>query len=60
MSQPVMQSEYAAWLSQARQLLVKQQHLVSVSFSSDNTTVSFDNISYATAKVILDQSAEQE
>ncbi|WP_372626867.1 hypothetical protein [Arsukibacterium sp.] len=60
MSQPVISSEYAAWLSQARQLQVKQQHLVRVSFSADNTTVSFDNISYATAKVISDQSTEQE
>ncbi|HAW93979.1 MULTISPECIES: hypothetical protein [unclassified Arsukibacterium] len=53
-------SSYAVWLNQARQILTEQQHLVSVSFSADNTAVSFDNISYATAKVISEQSAVQE
>ncbi|WP_019675858.1 hypothetical protein [Arsukibacterium perlucidum] len=53
-------SNYAAWLSQTRQQHSEQQHLSFLRFSADNTTVSFDHISYATAKVIPEHSAEQE
>ncbi len=53
-------SGYAAWLNQARQALNQQQHLITTTFSADNTTVCFDNISYATAKVAPEPFAEQE
>lgn len=51
---------YAAWLTQARQSLVHEQHISRSRFSADNTAVCFDNISYATTKVLSEQSAEQE
>jgi hypothetical protein len=43
---------YAVWLSEATQAISEQQHIVRFVFSADNTTASFDKISYATCKVL--------
>ncbi|KKO48423.1 hypothetical protein VT06_12085 [Arsukibacterium sp. MJ3] len=48
----LLTSGYAAWLSKARQALSMQQQYNSYVFLTDNTTVCFDNISYATSKIL--------
>lgn len=53
-------SGYAAWLNDARQALSQQQHLAHFEFTADNTSVTFDNISYATCKVLPEQQPGQE
>lgn len=52
-------STYAAWLADVRQASAEQR-LIETLFSADNTAVSFDLISFATAKTLPERDAGQE
>lgn len=57
-AKPVL-SVYAAWLANVRQAS-SEQRLIKTLFSTDNTAVSFDTISFATAKTLPERDTGQE
>ncbi|MDX1678262.1 hypothetical protein [Arsukibacterium sp.] len=45
-------SDYATWLAEARLALSEHQNIVSFIFNADNSTVTFDTISFNTARIL--------
>ncbi|MAD75295.1 MAG: hypothetical protein CML20_10980 [Rheinheimera sp.] len=56
----LLTSDYAGWLAKARQPAYLQQQRSNYVFLTDNTAVSFDNISYATTRISTEEQHKPE